>query len=197
MKGFAPACERNKDAILGVLQEILPDDGLVLEIGCGTGQHAVYFARHLPGIEWVPSDREGMLDSIAAWRADEGSANLRVPIELDLFDERWAVDSADAVVCINVVHIVAWSATENMFAGAARTLDKGGMIYTYGPYRYADTPLEPSNENFDSWLRDRDPQSGIRDFEAMVALAARNGFELAGDRAMPANNRSLWWRRLE
>lgn len=193
MKAFAPACERNKDPILSVLHEILPHRGVVLEIGSGSGQHAVYFARHLPGIQWIPSDRAGELGSVVAWRADGGPANLAPPIALDLYDGQWPLEAADAVVCINTIHIVAWPAVAKLFDGAGRLLSSGGLLYVYGPFRYADRPLEPSNESFDGWLKARDPRSGIRAFEDTDALARRCGFELGGDRAMPANNRSIWW----
>ena len=127
--------------------------------------------------------------------AEAGLSNLREPLELDLFSDRWPVTSVAAVVCINTIHIVAWAAVEKLFAGAGKVLAPGGVLYAYGPYRYADRSLEPSNEDFDKWLKDRDPVSGVRDFEAVDALARQNGLALAGDRAMPANNRSIWWRK--
>ena len=127
--------------------------------------------------------------------AEAGLSNLREPLELDLFADRWPVTSAAAVVCINTIHIVAWAAVGKLFAGVGKTLVSGGVLYAYGPYRYADRPLEPSNEDFDKWLKARDPVSGVRDFEAVNALARQNGLALVGDRAMPANNRSIWWRK--
>ena len=227
MKQSSPSCERNKDPILAVLKEVLPRSGLVLEIGSGTGQHAAYFAAHLPRLIWQPTDLSSNFPSIRAWAADDcmdaggttpgtgevgqrmeqlpralsgtnaeaGLSNLREPLELDLFSDRWPVTSAAAVVCINTIHIVAWAAVEKLFAGAGKVLAPGGVLYAYGPYRYADRSLEPSNEDFDKWLKDRDPVSGVRDFEAVDALARQNGLALAGDRAMPANNRSIWWRK--
>jgi len=193
MKQYAPACERNQDAILAVLQEILPAAGTVLEIGSGSGQHAVYFAARLPQLAWQPTDLCENFASIHAWMEEAALPNLRAPLELDLYADRWPLTSAAAVVCINTVHIVAWRGVENLFAGAGRVLAPGGVMAVYGPYRYADRPLEPSNESFDQWLKARDPVSGIRDFEAVNALAGRNGLALAGDRAMPANNRTIWW----
>ncbi len=177
-----------------VLKEVLPRSGLVLEIGSGTGQHAAYFATHLPQLVWQPTDLPENFPSIRAWAA--GLSNLREPLELDLFADRWPVVAAEAVVCINTIHIVAWVAVEKLFAGAGKVLAPGGVLYVYGPYRYADHPLEPSNEDFDQWLKARDPVSGVRDFEAVDTLARQNGLALAGDRAMPANNRSLWWRKI-
>ncbi len=193
MKQFAPACERNKDHILAVLQEVLPSVGTVLEIGSGTGQHAAYFAAYLPRLIWQPTDLWQNLPSIRAWCAEAGLPNLRAPLELDLLSESWPMTSARAIVCINTIHIVAWKGVENLFAGAGRVLSPGGVIYVYGAYRYATRPLEPSNEEFDRWLKARDPLSGVRDFEAVNALAVKNGLVLAGDRAMPANNRSICW----
>ena len=193
MKQFAPSFERNKDFILPVLQEVLPESGMVLEIGSGTGQHAVFFAAQLPQLVWQPTDLAANLPSIALWQAEAGLSNLRAPLDLDLLSDGWPVTSAQAVVCINTVHIVAWQGVENLFAGAGRVLSPGGVMFVYGAYRYAARPLEPSNEDFDRWLKARDPASGVRDFEAVNALAQQNGLTLAGDRAMPGNNRCIWW----
>lgn len=195
MKQFAPSCDQNKDEILEVLRDALPDSGLVLEIGSGTGQHAAYFAPRLPQLDWQPSDLAANLPSIRAWAAEAGAPNLREPLALDLLADTWPLDCADAIVCINTVHIVAWAGVEKLFAGAGRLLSPGGVMYVYGAYRYATRALEPSNEKFDRWLKDRDPVSGVRDFEAVDELAARNGLTLTEDRAMPGNNRSIWWTR--
>ena len=195
MKQHSPSCERNKDPILAVLREIFVVPGLVLEIGSGSGQHAVHFARGLPHVTWQPTDTAENLPSISAWRAEAGLPNLRAPLVLDLFADNWPVQKAQALVCINTIHIVSWPGVERLFAGAGRVLAPGGLMYVYGPYRYADRPLEPSNEDFDRWLKNRDPVSGVRLFEDVNRLAAQNGFVLAGDRAMPANNRSIWWQK--
>lgn len=193
MKQFPEACERNKLAILEVLQEILTTPGLVLEVGSGTGQHAAFFSRHLPHLDWQPSDLPQNLPSIRAWAADEGPQNLLEPLILDLLSDPWPISQAQAIVCINTIHIVSWDAVEELFRGAGRLLPTGGVIYAYGAYRYADRPLEPSNQQFDRWLKVRDSGSGIRDFEAVDRLAKQNGLLLVDDRAMPANNRSIWW----
>jgi SAM-dependent methyltransferase len=193
VKQFAPSFERNKDFILPVLQEVLPESGMVLEIGSGTGQHAAFFAAQLPRLVWQPTDLAANLPSITAWQVESGLANLRAPLELDLLANTWPVSSAQALVCINTVHIVAWQGVEHLFAGAGRVLAPGGVMFVYGAYRYATRPLEPSNEVFDRWLKARDPVSGVRDFEAVHALAQQNGLTLAGDRAMPGNNRCIWW----
>jgi cyclopropane fatty-acyl-phospholipid synthase-like methyltransferase len=195
MKQSSPSCERNKEPILAVLREILDVPGLVLEIGSGSGQHAVHFARGLTHVEWQPTDVAENLPGISAWRDEAGLANLREPLALDLFSDRWPIAVAQAVVCINTIHIVSWEAVEKLFAGAGRLLPAGGVMYVYGPFRYADRSLEPSNEEFDRWLKARDSASGVRLFEDVNRLALENGLTLAGDRAMPANNRSLWWVR--
>jgi SAM-dependent methyltransferase len=195
MKQFSPSCERNKEPILAVLREIFTVPGLVLEIGSGSGQHAVHFARGLPHMTWQPTDIAENLPSIAAWRAEAGLPNLREPRALDLFADDWLAETARAVVCINTIHIVSWQGVESLFASAGRVLAPGGILYVYGPYRYAHRPLEPSNEDFDRWLKARDPVSGVRLFEDVNRLAGQNGLVLAGDRAMPANNRSIWWQR--
>ena len=193
MKQSSPSCERNKEPILAVLREILSAPGLVLEIGSGSGQHAVHFARGLPHVEWQPTDVADNLPGISAWRDEAGLVNLRTPLVLDLFSDRWPVAVAQAVVCVNTIHIVSWEAVERLFAGVGRLLSPGGVMYVYGPYRYADRSLEPSNEEFDRWLKARDSASGVRLFEDVNRLAGLNGLMLAGDRDMPANNRSIWW----
>ena len=197
MKQFSPSCERNKDFILPVLLEVLPAAGTVLEIGSGTGQHAAHFSARLARLVWQPTDLQENFPSIRAWAEEAGLPNLRAPLELDLLAsvERWPVTSVAAIVCINTVHIVAWRGVENLFAGAGRVLARGGVMVVYGAYRYAARPLEPSNETFDQWLKARDPVSGVRDFEAVNALAQQHGLALAGDRAMPGNNRTIWWIR--
>jgi SAM-dependent methyltransferase len=193
MKDFAPACERNKVPILKILRQILDPDSLVLEIGSGTGQHAGYFACHLPQIRWQPSDLPDRLDSISSYRNDLGLANFLKPVGLDLLQPLWPIGHADAVVCINTIHIVPWRGVENLMLGVATLLPMGGLFYVYGPYRYSHRPLEPSNEEFDRWLRARDQQSGVRDFDAVDDLARQHGLTLVDDRPMPANNRSIWW----
>jgi len=195
-RDFAPACERNKDPILSVLREVLPAEGLVLEIGSGTGQHAEYFSRSLPHIQWQPTDVPTRLDSIAAYREESSLPNFLAPLGLDLASGEWPVARAQAIVCINTIHIVAWPLVVKLFAGTARVLDNGGVFFAYGPYRYPHRPLEPSNEQFDAWLRARDPVSGVRDFDAVNALARGQELMLEGDRPMPANNRSIWWRKM-
>ncbi|MDH3637457.1 MAG: class I SAM-dependent methyltransferase [Gammaproteobacteria bacterium] len=195
MKAYSPACERNQAPILAVLKGLLDEGAWVLEIGSGSGQHAVYFSAALPRVIWQPTDMPTNLPSISAYRDEARLPNLRAPQVLDLEMENWPVSEADAIVCINTIHIASWPNVERLFAGAGEVLPEGGIVYLYGPFRYADTPLEPSNQDFDACLKARDPLSGIREFEAVDALAVRAGLELAGDQPMPANNRSIWWRK--
>lgn len=194
-KAYAPACDRNSAVILDVLRPILARCRTVLEVGSGTGQHAVFFASRLPDVTWQPSDLPDALDSIHAWREEAALPNLAAPRHLDLHAVDKARFDCDAIVCINTIHIVDWQGVEQLFALAGRMLPRGGVLYVYGPYRYADRPLEASNEQFDEWLRQRDPDSGIRQFEAVNALAQQAGLALQGDVAMPANNRSIWWQK--
>ncbi|AOY95585.1 SAM-dependent methyltransferase [Cupriavidus sp. USMAA2-4] len=192
----APAAERNRDPILEVLRRVLPASGLVLEIASGTGQHAVHCAGALPGLTWQPSDPdEAARDSIAAWTAHAGLANVRAPLALDVRLQPWGVESAQAVVCINMVHISPWASTQALFLGAGRLLAPGGVLYLYGPYRRDGAHTAPSNAAFDAQLRAADPDWGVRDMEAVVALGEGAGLLLEEVVAMPANNFSLVFRR--
>jgi len=198
MKEFAPACDRNSQVILDVLKPILARSHGVLEIGSGTGQHAICFAEGLPHLQWQPSNKES-LESINAWSGESQLNNLSSAISLDLLaltDEKISgLPEVDAIVCINTIHIMAWQGTEKLFELAGKILPADGVMYVYGPYRYSNLPLEPSNENFDLWLKDRDAVSGIRGFDQVDSLAKHAGFELQDDIAMPANNRSIWWKK--
>ncbi len=188
----SPSAERNREPILAVLREALPATGRVLEIASGTGQHAICFARAMPGLDWHPSDADATArESIAAWIAHEGLANVRAPLALDVHQPDWGVDTLDAVVCINMIHISPWSATQALFAGASRRLVEGGVLYLYGPYKRGGAHTSPSNEAFDQQLRGRDPAWGVRDMEAVAALGASVGFVCDEPVAMPANNFSL------
>lgn len=195
MKQFAPACERNKEPIRAVFREILPPRATVLEIGSGSGQHAAYFAAQFPQLQWYPSDVAANLPSINAWREEAALENLHAPVELDLSAPNWPDLAPDVMVCINTIHIISWPLVEVLFEAAAKLLKPGALLYVYGPYRYRGHALAPSNEQFDLWLKQRDRQSGIRVFEDVDALAQTAGLRLQGDKAMPANNRSIWWRR--
>ncbi|ASW02768.1 DUF938 domain-containing protein [Paraburkholderia aromaticivorans] len=192
----SPSAERNREPILAVLREALPATGRVLEIASGTGQHAVCFARAMPGLDWQPSDADAAArESIAAWIAHEGLANVRAPLALDVHQPDWGVDALDAVVCINMIHISPWSATQALFAGASRRLADGGVLYLYGPYKRGGAHTSPSNDAFDQRLRGRDPAWGVRDMETVVALGASVGLACDEPVAMPANNFSLVFRK--
>ncbi|MCY0385756.1 DUF938 domain-containing protein [Robbsia sp. Bb-Pol-6] len=193
----APAVARNRDPILAVLKRVLPAAGTVLEIAGGTGEHAVHFASGLPGVTWLASDPDAAsLASIAAWRHTAGLPNLLPPIALDVEAPRWDVPAGlRAVVCINMIHIAPWSATQALFAGAARHLEEKGVLFLYGPYRRDGAHTAPSNAAFDLDLRGRDPRWGIRDLEAVRTLAAAAGFAFVEEVPMPANNLSLVFRR--
>ena len=196
MKQSAPATERNRDPITEVLREILPERGLVLEIASGTGEHSVHFAREFPKLLWQPSDPEpAALRSIEAWRAEAGLFNLLPPVSLDARAGQWPVAEADAILCINMIHISPWSATAGLMRGAGRLLRPGAPLYLYGPYRQASIETAPSNEAFDADLRSRNPEWGLRDLEAVVAEAGGHGFALESVVAMPANNLSVVLRR--
>jgi SAM-dependent methyltransferase len=190
------AAGRNREPILAVLREVLPRDGTVLEIASGTGEHAVHFARALPGLLWQPTDRdERAIASIEAHRAAAGLGNLLAPVRLDAEQEDWPVKSTDAVVSINMVHISPWRATEGLMKGAERVLRHGGILYLYGPYREGGVHTAPSNEAFDRDLRARNPEWGIRDIGEVTELANRHHLALVARIPMPANNLSLVFRR--
>jgi SAM-dependent methyltransferase len=191
---FSEACERNKEPILAVLREVFADRRRVVEIGAGTGQHAVHFARHLPQVVWQPTDRAEWLDGLAARVAAEGSPNLLAPVELDVLGKQWPLVRGDAVFSANTLHIMSWPAVEALFAGLERILEPGGVLAVYGPFRYRGAFTTASNADFDAMLRERDPASGVRDFEAVDALAVTAGLVLQADHPMPANNQLLVWR---
>lgn len=192
----APATLRNREPILAVLRQVLPATGTVLEVASGTGEHAVYFARNLPGLVWQPSDpSDDARASIAAWIAAEGLSNVLPPLDLDAAAGNWPVERADAMVCINMVHISPWEATEGLLAGAGRLLPPGAPLALYGPYRRSDRPLEPSNEAFDADLKMRNPEWGLRLVEDVAGCAARHGLRLESVTEMPANNLTLVFRK--
>jgi hypothetical protein len=195
-KQHAPATARNQAAIREVLARELPREGTVLEIASGSGEHAVYFAAAFPALTWQPSDAsEEARASIAAWRDEAGLASLRAPIALDASAAVWPVEAADAIVCINMVHISPWQATVGLFAGAGRVLGTGALLYLYGPYKFGGAFRAPSNAEFDRSLRARDPRWGVRDVDELEPLAQAHGLRLHEVVAMPANNHSLVFRR--
>lgn len=194
-KHHAPATTRNREPIRQVLERTLPPHGTVLEIASGSGEHATYFARAFPGLTWQPSDTsESALASIAAWLAEVQLPNLRAPIALDVTAAVWPVVHADAIVCINMVHIAPWEATLGLFDGAARLLSPGAPLYLYGPYRFGGQFIAASNAEFDRGLRQRDPRWGVRDVDELAAAAGVHSFALEEVVEMPANNHSLLFR---
>lgn len=195
MKPYAESCEQNQGPILEVLQEIFADQQRVLEIASGTGQHAVYFGRSLPHLTWQTSELAQNHAGIQAWLDEALLPNVLPPVAIDLNDPEWPIESVDTVFNANTVHIVAWPAVEALFAGIARVLDEGGLLCLYGPFNYGGKFTSESNARFDAWLKSRDPNSGVRDFEALNRLAESQGLLLQKDVAMPANNRILVWQR--
>ncbi|OYY63085.1 DUF938 domain-containing protein [Sphingomonas sp. 28-62-11] len=193
VRKHAPATLRNREAIARVLMDMLPPTGLVLEIASGSGEHVAHFARELPGHDWQPSDPDPTaLASIAAW--SEGLGNARAPIAIDAASPDWGIEQADAVLCINMVHISRWQATLGLLAGAARILPKDGRLIIYGPFRQQGVPTAPSNESFDQSLRARDPHWGLRDVESVTEAAAKHGLRFERLIEMPANNVVLVYR---
>jgi SAM-dependent methyltransferase len=189
---FTASAERNKGPILTLLGRILPRTGLVLEIGSGTGQHVAHFAKALPELTWQPSEPDAAFrESIRSWVKLENLGNVRAPVDLDVGRFPWPVTHADAVLCINMIHVAPWAATEALLTGAKGVLIPGGVLFLYGPYRRFGRHTAPSNEAFDVQLRASDPAWGLRDLEAVIELAGTSGFELAEVADMPANNFSV------
>ena len=196
MKRHAPAAERNREPIAAVLREALPERGTVLEVASGTGEHAAFFAAQFPSLHWQPSDPDAAsLESIRAWREQAALPNLLAPVCLDASAPGWPVERADAILCINMVHISPWPATEGLMRGAGRLLPPGGPLILYGPYRRAEVATAPSNEAFDRSLKARNPEWGLRDVAEVRAEAEQQGLAFERLWEMPANNLTLLFRR--
>ena len=195
MKPYSQSCEENQAPILAVLRETFTDHGRVLEIGSGTGQHAVYFARQLPHLFWQPTELAENLPGIRAWLAEADLPNVAAPVLLDIENQPWPDCAADAVFSANTVHIISWPQVEALFAGIGALLQADGVFALYGPFNYNGRYTSDSNARFDQWLKARDPLSGVRDFEAVDALARAAGLTLTRDHTMPANNRTLVWHK--
>ncbi|QXX76032.1 DUF938 domain-containing protein [Methylovirgula sp. HY1] len=194
----APAALRNRDLILEVLRGHLPPQGLILEIASGSGQHCIRFGEGLPNHIIQPSDpKAAARASIDAWIADSGLANIRPALALDATADVWPIAAADAIVCINMIHIAPWKAAQGLFAGAARLLPVRGALYLYGPFKRDGRHTAPSNEAFDASLREENSDWGVRDLETIAALAASCGFGAANIIEMPANNLSLIFQKEE
>jgi hypothetical protein len=191
----APATQRNRDAIASVLRDVLPPEGLVLELASGSGEHAMHFASLFARLTWQPSDPDAdALASIAAWRSQAGLANLLPPLRIDASAPDWRIEKADAVLCINMIHISPWAATQGLMAGAQRLLKPGQPLFLYGPFTQNEVRTAPSNAAFDASLRERNPAWGLRAVEDVIALARQHGFDLDQRVAMPANNLSVVFR---
>jgi len=193
-KPYSQSSENNKDYILAILREAFQNSNSVLEIGSGTGQHAVYFASNLSYLKWQPSDLDTDLSGIKLWLDEANLPNINIPINLDVNNLPWDIGEYSGVFTANTLHIMGKAEIENMFLGIAQALLSKGILCVYGPFNYDGKYTSESNERFDGWLKKRDPQSGIRDFEWVSSLAKNIGLELVQDYAMPANNRLLVWR---
>jgi SAM-dependent methyltransferase len=191
-KEYAPATLRNRDAILTVLKLNLPENGLVLEIASGSGEHAAYFAPRLAGLTWQPSaPNSESRASIRSWAEEIQGDNLLTPVDLDVLVKPWPVLQADAMVCINMIHISPWAVTQSLMAGAARTLRMGGILYLYGPYKIEGEHTSLSNQAFHESLKNRDAQWGIRDLADVINEAETHGLMHTQSVQMPANNQSI------
>ncbi len=195
MKPYSEACERNRDPIFAVIQPLLAARRAVLEIGSGTGQHAVYFAAKLPHLIWHTSDREMYHAGIQLWLDEAALENVRPPLALDVTQTPWPAMTVDAVYSANTAHIMHWPEVEAMFAGVGALLPAGGIFLLYGPFNDHGCYTSDSNRRFDEQLKSRDPLSGIRDADALDRLAQQAQLQARGDVAMPANNRILWWEK--
>ncbi|MES2368074.1 MAG: DUF938 domain-containing protein [Pseudomonadota bacterium] len=193
-KPFSESCVQNRDPILAILRTLFTDRRHVLEIGSGTGQHAVYFAADLPYLVWQTADVPQHHPGIQAWLEEAALPNVLPPLALDVNDTAWRSGRYDAVFSANTLHIMGWPEVEKFFAGVGTVLEAGGILAVYGPFNYGGRYTSESNARFDAWLKARDPASGVRDFEAVDALARAHGLVLQQDIAMPANNRTLVWR---
>lgn len=194
-KPFSQSCENNKAPILEILERVFAGSGRVLEIGSGTGQHAVFFAPRLPHLEWFTSDLPEHLPGIRAWIEEYPSSNLYPPTALDVNESNWPYEGIDAAFSANTAHIMHWPDVEAMFQGLGKLLPPGGVFALYGPFSYDGKHTSESNVRFDASIRARDPGMGVRDLDMLEPLAGRNGMTLMEDNAMPANNRTLVWKK--
>ena len=194
-KPYAESCDQNREPILAIIEDVFNRPMKVLEIGSGTGQHAVYFGARLPHVTWQPTDQAEALPGIEAWRREAGLSNVLPALELDVTRSPWPVDTVHGVFSANTAHIMAWPAVTAMFAGIGRVLTAGGCFCLYGPFNRHGQYTSESNARFDAWLQARDPESGIRDMEALEELGRLHGLGLQRIVPMPANNFILLWSR--
>lgn len=196
VKQYSEACDENRDPILSVISNEFRSCHRILEIGSGTGQHAVYFARQLSQLDWYTSDISDNHLSINAWITEAGLANVHAPVELDVTGNNWPDNHYDGLFSANTTHIISWPAVEAMFSGIGKVLEPNGVFCLYGPFNYDGQFTSASNAHFDQWLKQRDPESSIRDFEALDTLATANGLAFKSDHEMPVNNRLLVWTKI-
>jgi hypothetical protein len=195
---FSPSAERNKGQIGKILSQVLPERGVVLEVGSGTGQHVAQFARAMPKLIWQPSERDAdCLRSIRAWLLVEALSNVRPPLHLDVNALPWPADSAAALVCINMLHIAPWSVAEALFTGGKSLLSGGGLLCLYGPFKREGRHTSPSNKDFDALLRRQDPEWGVRDLDEVSGLGDVKGFDLLQTHEMPSNNLTIVFQKRE
>lgn len=194
MKPFSQACENNKTPILNILRRIFADKKRVLEVGSGTGQHAIYFAEQLPHLTWQTGDLPENHQGISQWLADANLNNVLSPVELNADQQPWNIEPVDALFSGNTLHIMSWQQDEKFFSGLPHFLLPGAVVAIYGPFNYGGEFTSGSNRQFDQWLKERGSHQGIRDFEAVNELATSVGLELQEDNEMPANNRLLVWK---
>ena len=194
-KPFSQACENNKVAILAALADSFSASKTVLEVGSGSGQHAVFFAPNMPWLSWQTSDILVNHQGISQWLREYPAGNLLHPIALDL-NHPWPIEKIDAIYTANTLHIISWPLVQAFFSGASQHLNQQGKCCIYGPFNYQGQYTSESNASFDIWLKERDSQSAIRDMEAIIALAESVGLSLENDHAMPANNRLLVFQKL-
>lgn len=194
-KPYSPACDNNREPILEVIAPLLREAGAVLEIGSGTGQHAVHFAANMPHLTWYPSDRVENHTGIRQWLQEAGLDNTRPPLALDVVRDDWPRLDVDAVFSANTAHIMHWHEVQALFAGVGGLLPEGGLFLLYGPFNFNGRYTSDSNERFDAMLRGRDPDSGIRDYEDLDRLARAAGMSCLDTHDMPANNHIICWIR--
>ena len=195
-KPYSESCDQNKDPILSVISPLLSAHSKVLEIGSGTGQHAIYFAENMPHLTWHTSDCAPYLDGIKLWLDEAALPNTATPFELNVSTSQWPALAVDAIFTANTLHIMPFADVVNFFSGVGKLLEPGGSLLIYGPFNYNGLYTSESNERFDYWLKSRDPLSGIKHFEEINTLANNSGLQLISDGAMPANNRILHFQKI-
>ena len=193
IKPYSAACDNNRQPILDIIEVLFADCKEVLEIGSGTGQHAVYFAQKLPHLLWHSSDLQENHAGIELWLNDAKLPNTPPPLMLDVTRAHWPELNVEAVFCANTIHIIGWESVKAMIAGVGKLLPNNGLLVLYGPFNYNNAYTSGSNAGFDIWLKQRDPESGIRNFEDVEQLANAANLYIQHDYAMPANNRLLCW----